>query len=71
MLIVGDMTLRIQAMTEAEALKREASQEEISKMQLHLEEGLKAGALGLSTGISYSPLCIWLMFCFRIVVSSK
>lgn len=49
------MTLRIQTMSEQEAVKRAASPEELEKMKALLEEGMQAGALGLSTGLWYPP----------------
>ena len=50
--MVGHTTLRALTMSE---LDREATAEEIHAMQLLLEEGLQAGAIGMSTGTFYPP----------------
>lgn len=49
---VGQGTLRIAVMGFE---KRRASEEELSKMQMLLEESLESGAVGLSTGLIYPP----------------
>ncbi len=50
--MVGHTTLRAVTMSE---LDREATAEEIHAMQQLLEEGLQAGAIGMSTGTFYPP----------------
>lgn len=50
--LVGHMTLRARALDE---LERPATQAEIATMRADLAEALKAGALGLSTGLAYPP----------------
>jgi N-acyl-D-amino-acid deacylase len=50
--LVGHSTLRVLTMS---ALEREANEEEIGAMQLHVEEAMQAGAIGLSTGTFYAP----------------
>ena len=50
--MVGHTTLRAVTMSE---LDREATSEEIHAMQSLLEEGLQAGAIGMSTGTFYPP----------------
>jgi len=51
--LVGHSTLRIWAM--GDDLTRKASQAEIGEMRARLEDGLKAGAIGLSSGLFYPP----------------
>src|SRR6185436_16991909 len=50
---VGHGTLRSRAM--GTDYKREARRDEVTKMQLLLDEEMRAGALGLSTGLEYDP----------------
>ncbi len=50
--MVGHSTLRAVAMAD---LQRPATADEIAAMQAMLEEGLQAGAIGLSTGTFYPP----------------
>ena len=49
--LIGHSLLRLNQM---EDLQRPASHEEIHQMQQQLAEGLESGAIGLSTGLSYS-----------------
>ncbi len=51
-LLVGHTTLRVAAM---EDLNREANEAEISAMRKQVREALKAGAIGVSTGLYYEP----------------
>ena len=51
-MLVGHMTLRIATMKD---LERPANAEEISAMQLMVDEALDAGAIGVSTGLFYEP----------------
>ena len=48
----GHTTLRIGVMGPA-SLERDATPDEVSKMQVLLQEALDAGAIGLSTGLAY------------------
>jgi N-acyl-D-amino-acid deacylase len=50
--LVGHSSLRVGAMPE---LDRPATEAEIRRMQERLQEGLDAGAVGLSTGLFYAP----------------
>ena len=50
--LVGHSTLRVASM---DSLDRAASTREIAAMRGMLEEGLSAGAVGLSTGLFYKP----------------
>jgi N-acyl-D-amino-acid deacylase len=50
--LVGHSTLRIGAM---DRLDRPATAEELAAMRAKLQEALDAGAIGLSTGLSYDP----------------
>jgi len=50
--LVGHMSLRACVMDD---LERAATEEEIYKMVLLLDEGLKAGCIGMSTGLAYPP----------------
>ena len=50
--LVGHSTLRVATMA---SLDRAADAEEIGRMRDALEEGLAAGAVGLSTGLFYKP----------------
>jgi N-acyl-D-amino-acid deacylase len=50
--LVGHSTLRVGAM---DSLDRAATAREITAMRGKLEEGLSAGAVGLSTGLFYKP----------------
>jgi N-acyl-D-amino-acid deacylase len=50
--LVGHSTLRVATM---DSLDRAASAREITQMRGMLEEGLSAGAVGLSTGLFYKP----------------
>ncbi|MEW6297166.1 MAG: D-aminoacylase [Thermodesulfobacteriota bacterium] len=52
MLLVGHNTLRLAAMGNAQ---REPGQAELLHMHAWLQEGLDAGAVGLSTGLIYEP----------------
>ena len=49
--LIGHSVLRLNQMDD---LGRPASQEEVKRMQQQLAEGLASGAIGLSTGLSYS-----------------
>jgi hypothetical protein len=63
------MTLRMAVMGEQEATKRPATNEELQKMKALLTEGLVAGSLGLSTGLSlfiYDYLFIYLLSCLKV-----
>jgi len=51
-LLVGHSMLRVQTMRD---LERPASKAEVKKMQALVEEALKAGAIGGSTGLYYEP----------------
>lgn len=51
-MLVGHTTLRVITMGD---LKRGASESEIAAMRGHVEEGLNAGAIGVSTGLAYPP----------------
>ncbi|HEY1795800.1 MAG TPA: D-aminoacylase [Stellaceae bacterium] len=50
--LVGHSSLRVGAMPE---LDRPATEAEIRRMQERLQEGLDAGAVGMSTGLFYAP----------------
>ena len=50
--LVGHGTLRLDAMS---SQKREPSAAEMAQMKDRLQEGLEAGAVGLSTGLIYEP----------------
>ena len=50
--LVGHMSLRACVM---DNLDRAATKDEIDKMALLLDEGLKAGCIGMSTGLAYPP----------------
>jgi N-acyl-D-amino-acid deacylase len=50
--LVGHSTLRVGAM---KALDRPAEQSELAKMCERLQEALDAGALGMSSGLAYTP----------------
>ena len=52
--LVGHGALRIAVMGLEE---REPTPAELSRMEAHLDEGLRAGAFGLSTGLVYPPGC--------------
>jgi N-acyl-D-amino-acid deacylase len=51
---VGHGTIRVDAMGK-QAYKRHATTEEIAKMRQAVDEGMRAGALGLATGLEYDP----------------
>jgi N-acyl-D-amino-acid deacylase len=51
---VGHGNLRVDAMGEDD-YRRHATAEELEKMRLGVEDGMKAGALGLATGLEYDP----------------
>jgi N-acyl-D-amino-acid deacylase len=51
---VGHGNLRVDAMGEDD-FRRHATAEEVEKMRLGVEDGMKAGALGLATGLEYDP----------------
>ncbi len=51
-MLVGHTTLRVITMSD---VKRAATQDEIAVMRRHVEEGLDAGAIGVSTGLAYPP----------------
>ena len=51
-LLCGHTTLRAGAM---ENLERPATETEIGRMKENLQEALEAGAMGLSTGLAYTP----------------
>ena len=51
---VGHGSIRVDAMGE-DRYKRHATAEEIAKMRQAVNEGMQAGALGLSTGLEYDP----------------
>jgi N-acyl-D-amino-acid deacylase len=50
--LVGHMSLRACVMDD---LERAATKDEIDKMSVLLDEGLKAGCIGMSTGLAYPP----------------
>jgi N-acyl-D-amino-acid deacylase len=50
--LVGHSTLRVGAMT---ALDRPADEAELARMAERLQEALEAGAVGLSSGLAYTP----------------
>jgi len=50
--LIGHTTLRVVAMSE---LERPALEREITAMQALVQEGLDAGAVGVSTGVYYAP----------------
>lgn len=51
---VGHGNLRVDAMGEDD-YRRHATAGELEKMRLGVEDGMKAGALGLATGLEYDP----------------
>ncbi len=51
---VGHGSLREEVMGK-DGYRRHATAEEVEKMRLGVEEGMKAGALGLATGLEYDP----------------
>jgi len=51
---VGHGNLRVDAMGKDD-YRRHATAEEVEKMRLGVEDGMKAGALGLATGLEYDP----------------
>jgi N-acyl-D-amino-acid deacylase len=51
---VGHGNLRVDAMGKDD-YRRHSTPEEVERMRLGVEEGMKAGALGLSTGLEYDP----------------
>lgn len=51
-MLVGHTTLRVITMSD---VKRAATEDEITVMRRHVEEGLDAGAIGVSTGLAYPP----------------
>ena len=53
-LLVGHSMLRVQTMAE---LGKPASAAEIARMREHVEEAMRAGAIGVSTGLYYEPAC--------------
>jgi N-acyl-D-amino-acid deacylase len=51
---VGHGSIRLDAMGK-DGYKRHATADEIAKMRRAVDEGMRAGALGLSTGLEYDP----------------
>lgn len=51
-MLVGHTTLRVITMSD---VRRAATRDEIAVMRRHVEEGLDAGAIGVSTGLAYPP----------------
>lgn len=51
-LLVGHTTLRVASVAD---LERPASAEEMARMRAHVDEALRAGAIGASTGLYYEP----------------
>ncbi len=51
---VGHGNLRVDAMGKDD-YRRHATADEVEKMRLGVEDGMKAGALGLATGLEYDP----------------
>jgi N-acyl-D-amino-acid deacylase len=53
-LLVGHSMLRVQTMDDVD---RPANKQELGKMRAMVDEALRAGAIGVSTGLFYEPAC--------------